>query len=182
MNNHLILVNEHDEPIGEMEKLLVHQQGLLHRAFSIFIFNRSKQLLLQRRALDKYHSGGLWTNTCCSHPQVDESMEEVTQRRLLEEMGLQVDLEFVFRFQYKASFENGLTEHELDYVYVGFTDQQPHPNPTEVMEWKYIDLPALQEDLVAYPEKYTAWLAICFPVLLSHMQHGNLSNLTLQPI
>jgi isopentenyl-diphosphate delta-isomerase len=158
----LILVDEHDQPVGRLEKLLVHQQGLLHRAFSIFIFNNKGQLILQQRADEKYHSGGLWTNTCCSHPHYGEEMIDAVQKRLSEEMGIRCKPVFVFSFIYKTKFENGLTEHEYDHVYFGISDDTPQPNHAEVKDWKYISLEYLGEELKKNPKIYSAWLAICF--------------------
>ena len=125
MQESVILVNERDEPQGNMEKMRAHREGHLHRAFSIFIFNREGNLLLQQRAAHKYHSAGLWSNTCCSHPRPGESIDDAAARRLQEEMGLQTELVYLFRFQYHALLENGLTEHELDHVLIGFSDEAP---------------------------------------------------------
>lgn len=166
--DYLILVNEEDKPWGKLEKSLVHQLGLLHRAFSIFIFNNNGELLLQQRADDKYHSGGLWTNSCCSHPRYDEYILHAIDRRLEEEMGLQCKTEFKFNFIYKTEFENGLIEHEFDHVYFGVTDALPQPNSSEVKSWKYIDLHELENDINNFPEKYTVWLQLCFKNILIH--------------
>lgn len=162
MEDLLILVDENDKEIGTLGKTPVHEQGLLHRAFSVFIFNSNNELLLQQRADGKYHSPGLWTNTCCSHPRQGESLEDAIYRRLEEEMGMTCDLTFQFSFIYKHEFANGLTEHELDHVYFGHTDQQPKPNPEEVKDWKYIHLDDLQQELEMLPERYSPWLRICF--------------------
>lgn len=170
MNDFLILVDEHDKPWGKLEKDQVHQLGLLHRAFSVFIFNSKGELLLQKRADGKYHSAGLWTNTCCSHPRFGEEVKDAVSRRLDEEMGLACETKFIFSFVYKSKFENGLTEHEFDHVYYGMTDEHPKPNPSEVSEWKYITLDSLQHDLSTNPEKYTVWLNICFPKLIDHFK------------
>ena len=168
MNNFLILVDENDKQWGKLEKLLVHQLGLLHRAFSVFIFNRKGELLLQQRAEEKYHSGGLWTNTCCSHPQYGEATPDAIRRRLFDEMGMQCRTNFAFSFVYKANFDNGLTEHEFDHVYFGLSDDIPLPEKTEVKDWKYMTIPALEEDIAGHPEGYTEWLKICLPDVKKH--------------
>ena len=172
MSELLILVDENDNEIGVMDKLSAHQTGSLHRAFSIFIFNSKKELLLQQRADEKYHSAGLWSNTCCSHPIKGEDISVSLNRRLDEEMGIHSGLEFVFSFIYKTELEHGLTEHELDHVYFGFTDEQPKPNPAEVKDWKYMDLHALQTDIQLHPENYSAWLAICLPKVSAHFDRN----------
>lgn len=169
MSEYLILVDENDKQWGKLEKLLVHQLGLLHRAFSVFIFNSKSELLLQQRADEKYHSGGLWTNTCCSHPQFGEEIKTAIDRRLQEEMGMSCKTEFLFSFTYKATFDNGLTEHEYDHVYFGMSDDLPVPQKTEVKSWKYMNLPDLEKDMMAYPEQYTEWLKICLPELKNHV-------------
>ena len=143
----VILVNERDEPIGEMEKMEAHEKGVLHRAFSVFIFNDNNELLLQKRASSKYHSGGLWSNSCCSHPRTGETIVEAGTRRLIEEMGFIVPLESVFSFIYKAELDNHLTEHELDHVLIGRYNEAPKFNADEVEDWKYIDLDALANDI-----------------------------------
>lgn len=170
MEDLLILVDENDREIGAMEKTPVHERGLLHRAFSIFIFNAAQELLLQQRADGKYHSPGLWTNTCCSHPRQGENVEDAGHRRLQEEMNMRCELEFQFSFIYKHEFANGLTEHELDHVYFGYSDQQPSPDPREVKAWKYISLNGLKRELEIHPERYSPWLNICFPKVLSRFQ------------
>ena len=168
MNDLLILVDENDNELGVLDKLSVHQQGLLHRAFSVFVFNPEDELLLQQRADEKYHSAGLWSNTCCSHPRKGENMTDATNRRLDEEMGLQCDLEFEFSFIYKFEFENGLTEHEFDHVYFGKTGVRPIPNPTEVKAYKYLTLQNLEKEIKINPQDYSAWLKICLPKVLEH--------------
>ena len=159
----MVLVNEADQELGTMDKLAVHEKGLLHRAFSIFIFNSSGQLLLQQRALGKYHSGGLWTNTCCSHPRPGEAVEAAARRRLLEEMGFTVPLEKAFTFVYRADFDNGLTEHELDHVFVGEYCGLVTPDPAEVNEYCYQDLEVIETSLREQPDRYTAWFHLAFP-------------------
>jgi isopentenyl-diphosphate delta-isomerase len=153
----VILVNEKDEAIGEMEKLEAHQKGLLHRAFSVFLFNSKKELLLQRRALGKYHSPGLWTNTCCSHPRPNEPILEAANRRLKEEMGISTQLEHKVSIIYKAEFDNGLTEHELDHIVIGQHEDDPKINPEEVDSFKWMDLDSIKTDLEKNPNNYTVW-------------------------
>ncbi len=153
----VILVNENDEHIGTMEKLAAHRQGKLHRAISVFIFHPDGRMLLQKRAQDKYHSGGLWTNTCCSHPRPNERTLDAAHRRLQEEMGFDCDLTEVHSFVYKTEFPNGLIEHEYDHVLVGISDQPPVLHPEEADDWKWIELKALQEDIHNHKEHYTYW-------------------------
>lgn len=167
VENNIILVNENDEPIGASEKLEAHQLGKLHRAFSIFIFNSKGELLLQKRASSKYHSGGLWSNTCCSHPRVNEDTLSAAHRRLQEEMGLDCDLKEVHRFVYKIKFDNGLTEYEYDHVLVGKSDEAPKLNLEEVEDWKWVKLSQLCEDVKNSPENFTSWLKICLNDVLS---------------
>lgn len=163
MDDLLILVDENDNEIGLMEKLPAHKEGRLHRAFSVFIFNSNDELLLQQRADNKYHSAGLWTNTCCSHPIDGEPINVTIKKRLREEMGIECDTHFQFSFIYKTEFENGLTEHEFDHVYFGRCDDFPVINPLEAKDWKYISLDKLQQDISENPNDYSAWLKICLP-------------------
>jgi isopentenyl-diphosphate Delta-isomerase len=167
--NEVILVNENDQPVGVIEKLEAHQKGLLHRAFSIFIFNDQNQLMLQQRALDKYHSGGLWTNTCCSHPAPDESLEQACHRRLREEMGFDTNLEFVTSFIYKAELDKQLIEHEFDHVYIGNYNDHPAINKAEVASWKFVDLKIIDADLLQNPDRYTVWFRIIFSKVKDHL-------------
>ncbi len=160
MIEQVILVNEKDEAIGLMEKLEAHKKGLLHRAFSVFIFNSKNQLLLQRRALTKYHSAGLWTNTCCSHPRQNEETLQAASRRLKEEMGIETALEHKTQFIYKTSFSNGLTEHELDHIFIGYTDDEPVINTEEVDSFKWSDVKTLKQEIELTPEQYTSWFRI----------------------
>ncbi|NNF02113.1 MAG: isopentenyl-diphosphate Delta-isomerase [Bacteroidia bacterium] len=162
MKEFLILVDDTDKAWGKIEKQEAHELGLLHRAFSIFIFNSKNQLLLQQRADSKYHSPGKWTNTCCSHPRYGEETLEAADRRLREEMGMKCKLDFQFSFTYKSTFENGLIEHEYDHVYFGNCDTTPDPEPSEVKNWKYVDLNFLQNDIKTNPHLYSEWLKICF--------------------
>lgn len=156
----VVLIDNNDNPIGEMEKQEAHEKGLLHRAFSVFIFNSKGELLLQRRAGHKYHSGGLWTNTCCSHPAPEEDITSAARSRLKMEMGIDAPLRFIRKFTYKAPFSNGLTEYETDYIYVGYTNQLPSVNPDEVSEYKYLTPEQIRQDIKLHPERYTAWLTI----------------------
>lgn len=164
MTDHVILVNENDQEVGTMEKLQAHREGLLHRAFSILIFNNKGELLLQKRAQGKYHSGGLWTNTCCSHPIPNELIEVTTHRRLREEMGLDSKLEFAYKFLYKAQLDNNLTEHELDYVFIGTSDDLPTLNKSEAEDWKFVSMDWLKKDVAENPHHYTYW----FRLIINH--------------
>ncbi len=165
----VILVDENDNQVGLMEKIEAHEKALLHRAFSVFVYNKKKQLMLQQRALHKYHSPGLWTNTCCSHQREGESNIEAGKRRLQEEMGFSTELDETISFIYKAPFDNGLTEHELDHILIGYYNENPVPNPDEVANWKWIDLEDLKNDIHKHPEKYTAWFKIIFEKHYQHM-------------
>ena len=159
----VILVDKHDVEQGTMEKMEAHKNGgTLHRAFSVFVFNTKGELLLQRRALHKYHSGGLWTNTCCSHPRPGETVREAGHRRLEEEMGMQCKLVELFSFEYKAELDGGMTEWELDHVLLGLSDKEPSINEEEVAEFKYMPLDEIDEDLNKNPQNYTEWFKICF--------------------
>lgn len=161
-NPFLILVDDGDRQWGKLEKTLVHELGLLHRAFSVFIFNSDGDLLLQQRADEKYHSGGLWTNTCCSHPRWGESLEDAVEERLFAEMGITAETNYAFNFIYKVEFGNGLTEHELDHVFIGTSDVIPNPNPAEVKNWKYCSMNYIRQDMRKHPERYTVWFRLCF--------------------
>jgi len=165
----VILVNEQDEQIGLMPKMEAHEKALLHRAFSVFVFNDDNELMLQQRALDKYHSPGLWTNTCCSHQRDGESNIEAGKRRLQEEMGFMVDLEEVISFMYKAPFDNGLTEHEYDHVMIGKYNAVPTINLDEVASWKWMSLEDVKVDMSMHPEIYTAWFKIIFSKFYEHI-------------
>ena len=165
---YVVLVDENDHPIGQMEKQAAHVTPHLHRAFSIFIFNSKGELLMQQRAFSKYHSPGLWTNTCCSHPRYGETLEEATTRRLGEEMGLQCEMHEVYTFIYKAPVGQGLTEHEFDHVFIGQSDETPCINHEEVVSWKYMSLSQLSEDIQIHPELYTEWFKITFEEMTQH--------------
>jgi isopentenyl-diphosphate Delta-isomerase len=154
---HVILVDETDNAIGTMEKLEAHRKGMLHRAFSILLFDPSGRLLLQKRSDNKYHSSGLWTNTCCSHPLPGETVEVATRRRLKEEMGIDLQPTFSHTFIYKADLDAGITEHELDHVFVGTFGGTPEINKKEVQDWKYVDVDWLKQDISQHPEIYTVW-------------------------
>ncbi len=156
-NEFVILVDELDNETGIMEKMEVHRKAILHRAISVFIVNTKGEWLLQRRALNKYHSNGLWTNTCCSHPFPGESNIEAAHRRLREEMGLNAGLEEIFQFIYREELDNELTEHELDHIFIGVTDKKPEINTSEVADWKYIHFDDLKNELEQSPENYTVW-------------------------
>lgn len=163
MPEEVILVNEADEQVGIMEKMEAHKQATLHRAFSVFIFNRKGEMLLQQRAANKYHSGGLWTNACCSHPRPGENTEDAAARRLMEEMGFSTQLEKIFSFTYLWEFENGLTEHEFDHVFTGIYESGITPNRDEVGDYCYKSLQSIAESIISHPSKYTAWFRIAFP-------------------
>ncbi len=152
----VILVDSHDNVLGKMEKMEAHRKALLHRAVSVFIFNTDKQMLLQRRALSKYHSPGLWTNTACTHPRPNEKNKDAAIRRLKEEMGLHVnELKKVFDFIYKAKLDNELTEYELDHVFIGFSNELPIPEPEEVCEFTYVNADKIMSQIQNHPENYT---------------------------
>ncbi len=162
MEEQVVLVDEKDNPIGLMEKMEAHEKALLHRAFSVFIFNKKGELMLQQRAASKYHSPLLWTNTCCSHQRDGETNLEAGKRRLQEEMGFIADIKEVFSFIYKAPFDNGLTEHELDHVMVGSFEGAPSINKEEVESYKWMNLEDLKSDIKNNPDIYTAWFKIIF--------------------
>lgn len=166
----VILVDEHDVPTGTMEKMEVHQKALLHRAFSIFIFNLKGEMLLHKRADKKYHSGGLWTNACCSHPKPGEETVAAATIRLREEMGFSTELNKAFDFVYKAPFDNGLTEHEFDHVFIGTYEGAIIPNPDEVSDYCYKALDEIKNSIQSHPQKYTAWFKIAFPKMLSYLE------------
>lgn len=166
----VILVNEHDEPIGLMNKMEAHEKALLHRAFSVFILNDSNEVMLQQRASQKYHSPLLWTNTCCSHQRAGETNIAAGTRRLFEEMGFEVPLKELFHFIYKAPFDNGLTEHELDHVMIGYYNDQPQINAAEVESWKWMKIEAIKEDMIQNPDLYTVWFKIIFDQFYHYLE------------
>ncbi|MFB0925503.1 MAG: isopentenyl-diphosphate Delta-isomerase [Vicingaceae bacterium] len=171
----VILVDIHDNELGVMEKMEAHRKGLLHRAFSIFIFNSQGEILLQKRASEKYHSGGLWSNTCCSHPRKGESTLAAANRRLNEEMGMKASLTHAFSFQYRAELDKELIEHELDHVFIGYSNDLPQINPDEVESYCYISPELLQIGLEKHDNEYTEWLKICYNELMNH-QNQNTSH------
>lgn len=156
----VILVDEQDNPIGLEEKIAAHEHGLLHRAFSVLIFNSEGKMLIHKRAEDKYHCGGMWTNACCSHPREGESILHAAKRRTVEEIGLEITPDYLGSFLYKSEFSNGLTEHEFDHVLVANTDIQPILNPEEVSEVKYVDSEELMHEIQTNPSQFTAWFLI----------------------
>ena len=165
----VILVNDQDDQIGLMPKMEAHKKGVLHRAFSVFIFNSKNELMLQQRAAHKYHSPRLWTNTCCSHQRDGETNIEAGTRRLSEEMGFTTALKEVTSFIYKAPFDNGLTEHEFDHVMTGFYEMDPVINKEEVEAWKWMPVEAVKSDIESNPEIYTAWFKIIFKNFYTHI-------------
>ena len=162
MKEQVVLVNKKDEAIGLMDKLEAHKKGVLHRAVSVFIFNSNNQLLIQRRSLNKYHTPGIWSNTACSHPRNNESTILCANRRLFEEMGVVTRIRPIFSFLYKARLSIDLIEHELDHVFIGFTNKKPTPNPKEVCDWKYVDETSLRKLLNDNQETFSPWFKICY--------------------
>ncbi len=169
----VILVDERDEPIGAMEKMEVHQKALLHRAFSIFVFNARGEILLHKRAAKKYHSAGLWTNACCSHPRPGEDTLLAAANRLQEEMGFSTTLKKAFDFTYQASLENGLTEHEFDHVFVGTYDGEILPNQDEVSDYCFKSMEEIKDSLNSHPQNYTSWFKIAFPKMEAYLKNTN---------
>jgi isopentenyl-diphosphate Delta-isomerase len=165
MTHDVVLVDEYDNAIGSMEKIEAHQKALLHRAFSVFIFNKNNEMLLQQRAITKYHSGGLWTNACCSHPYTTETVETAANRRLQEELGFTTELQKVFSFTYMAQFDNGLTEHEYDHVFIGQYEGNIQPNSEEVESFCYKAIAQIEAEIINEPQKYTSWFKIALPKL-----------------
>ena len=170
MKEEVILVDTNDVFLGTMPKMEAHEKAILHRAFSVFILNKEGQLMLQQRALSKYHSPGLWTNTCCSHQRLGESNLEAGTRRLQEEMGIKTPLEELFSFVYKAPFDNGLTEHEFDHVILGYYDSEPIINREEVANWKWMNLEEIITEIKTIPDNYTAWFKIIFDRFYNHIK------------
>ena len=166
----VILVDVNDTPVWTMPKMEAHEKAILHRAFSVFILNKEGQLMLQQRALHKYHSPGLWTNTCCSHQRMGETNLEAGARRLQEEMGFETPLEELFSFIYKAPFDNGLTEHELDHVLLGHHNAVPEINTEEVASWKWMDLDQVAKEIITMPDQYTVWFKIIFDRFYKHIK------------
>lgn len=167
---HVILVDIHDNEKGTMDKMEAHQKGILHRAFSILLFDSAGKTLLQMRSIKKYHSSGLWTNTCCSHPLPGESLRVATRRRLREEMGIDLQPAYSHRFIYKAQLDKDLIEHELDHVFVGSFNGEPSINRTEVEDWKWVDFAWLKDDILRNPQAYTVW----FKLIVNHPEFSTL--------
>jgi isopentenyl-diphosphate delta-isomerase len=165
--DYVILVDSQDNELGVMEKLEAHEKGILHRAFSIFLFNSKGEMLIQQRALSKYHSPGLWTNACCSHPAPAETILDAGKRRLQEELGLSTVLVDAFKFEYRETFDNALTEHELDHVLVGYTDDSPILNSDEAKDYRWVDLSDLPVEISLNPELFTVWFKI---ILTEHIE------------
>jgi len=166
----VILVDKNDKQVGLMPKLEAHKKGVLHRAFSIFIFNSKYELLLQKRASSKYHSGGLWTNTCCSHPREGEDILDAANRRLDEEMGIKTSLRKVYDFIYKAELDNQLTEHEFDHVFYGVFDNDPILNKNEAEDFKWVDMETLNNDIIKNEDNYTVWFKIAFEYFYDYLK------------
>lgn len=166
MNDMVILVDEQDNEIGYSEKLKAHQTGILHRAFSVLIFNSKGEMLLQKRASNKYHSAGLWTNACCSHPRPNEAMLIAVGRRLNEEMGIETQPTFAYKFIYETELDNNLIEHELDHVFIAHYNNAPNINAEEVADWKFASVNSIREDVDINPERYTHW----FKLILAHSE------------
>ncbi len=174
---YLILVDENDNPVGVMEKIEAHRKALLHRAISVFIINSNGEWILQKRALDKYHSRGLWTNTCCTHPSPGESDIESANRRLIEEMGIDCKLRELFSFVYKEKLDNELTEYEFDHVFIGIYDSDPVINTTEVDNWKKVSYDELHKDIIENPDNYTYWFKEIYQNVNSHLLNDNNNRL-----
>jgi isopentenyl-diphosphate delta-isomerase len=166
---HVILVDSDDRELGQAEKIEAHQKGLLHRAFSIFLFDNEGRMLLQKRASSKYHTGGLWTNACCSHPRPHEPIQNTLDFKLMQEMGISCEVQKAFNFLYKAELDNGLTEYELDHVYFGTFSGKPKPNPEEVEDWAYRHIEDIKTDLARNPHRYTPWFQMLFIPILAHL-------------
>lgn len=167
----VVLVDLNDNDLGTMEKMKAHYEGVLHRAFSIFIFNSKGELMIHQRALSKYHSPGLWTNTCCSHPQLNQEVINNAHTRLYEEMGFDCGFSEAFTFVYKAEVGQGLIEHEFDHVFIGISDQHPTINPDEVEAWKYMSMDNLRSDIENNPDLYTEWFKIAFEEVSAHFKN-----------
>jgi isopentenyl-diphosphate Delta-isomerase len=176
IEENVILVNQNDEQIGLMPKMEAHEKAVLHRAFSVFVLNDKNEIMLQQRAQHKYHSPLLWTNTCCSHQREGETNITAGSRRLLEEMGFKTELKELFHFIYKAPFDNGLTEHELDHVMVGYYNDTPVINPEEVEAWKWMGIDQVKRDVFLNPEQYTVWFKIIFDKFYHFLEEQKIGN------
>ncbi|WP_241581143.1 isopentenyl-diphosphate Delta-isomerase [Rosenbergiella nectarea] len=172
-NIDVILVDEHDNPLGQMEKLEAHRQGRLHRAITVYIFNTEQQLMLQQRAFSKYHCGGLWSNTCCGHPFPNESTQQAAERRLDEEMGLKLTLKKITQTYYNLPVTDGLVEHEFGHIFTGYTDQLPRLNPEEAENYRFASLSEIEQELVSSPELFTPWFKTTFPMLAKQLRAGD---------
>jgi isopentenyl-diphosphate delta-isomerase len=176
--DYVVLVDSHDHEIGTMEKMEAHEKGLLHRAFSVFLFNSKGEMLIHQRALSKYHSPGLWTNACCSHPAPNESILDAAKRRMIEEIGIQTELSQAFSFEYREQFDNSLIEHELDHVLVGYTDEFPVINTNEVESFRWISIDSLMQEIKVSSEQFTVWFKIIlnqhFDKLKKEMCHASM--------
>lgn len=170
MSENIILVDENDQEIGTMEKMQAHREARLHRAFSVFIFNSKGETMLQQRALSKYHSGGLWTNTVCSHPRSGETLEGAVHRRLQEEMGFDCEVKEVFSFVYKVPIDQGLSEHEFDHVFVGNFDEEPQLNPEEAESYTWVTIAELKKNIIEHPKQYTEWVKIIFQKYIGYLE------------
>ena len=176
MTEKIVLVDEQDNQVGVAEKIKTHQEGKLHRAFSLFIFNSQGELLLQKRAARNYHSANLWSNTCCSHQRENEQLEEAALRRLKEEMGFICPLREAFRFTYRVEFENGLIENEFDHVFFGKFDGPVNPDSKEVADWKWITLEKLKKDIQKNPDQYSYWLKELLNRIISEKRNGKINS------
>jgi len=165
----VVLINPEDEVLGSMEKMQAHENGLLHRAFSVFLFNEKGEMLLQKRAATKYHSPNQWTNAVCSHPRINETYEAGAKRRLAEELGIIVDIEEKFHFIYKAKVGENLWEHELDHVFTGLYSGKFNLNPEEVSEVRFILMEDLEAEMLSYPEYFTEWFKIILKEYKEHL-------------
>ncbi|MEM7819591.1 MAG: isopentenyl-diphosphate Delta-isomerase [Candidatus Aenigmatarchaeota archaeon] len=172
MSEFVILVDKNDKEIGTMEKIEAHKKAKLHRAFSIFIFNSKNEMLIQKRAKTKYHCGGLWSNTCCSHPRPGETIENATHRKLKQEMGFDCELKEIFSFIYKAKFDNGLTEYEFDHVFIGKYESEIIPNKNEIDDWKFISIKELLKDVKNHPKKYTPWFKKVLKKVITYIKQN----------
>jgi isopentenyl-diphosphate delta-isomerase len=176
-HDRVVLVDENDKELGTMAKMEAHEKGLLHRAFSVFVFNGNGELLLHKRASDKYHCSGMWTNTCCSHPRPGEKVKAAAQRRLQEEMGFSCNLVPAFEFVYQSKLDNNLSEHEYDHVFLGEFDSKPNPNSGEVEDWEFMRIDKIRSLLEKNPEMFTPWFKIVFERVLKHRSESpNLIN------
>ncbi|HOV26933.1 MAG TPA: isopentenyl-diphosphate Delta-isomerase [Pseudobacteroides sp.] len=176
MNNYVILVDKSDKEIGLLDKMEAHIKGELHRAFSIFVFNSDKKLLIHKRASSKYHSGGLWTNTCCSHPQPGEEILISAHRRLIEEMGFDCELKKIFSFTYKGHLDKGLIENEIDHVFIGEFNGQPEPNPEEIEDYIWIAPTEVINDIKQNPNKYSYWFKIAIRKVMKYIDNIEKTN------